>query len=212
MRWSRPHQWDKIKVIRCGLDDEILKVEAGPVAADSRSFVCVARLSAQKGLPLLVSACARLRDNGERFSVTVIGGGELQSEIEREIERHGLLGIVNLAGACSTPEMHEHLTRARAFVLPSFAEGLPMTIMEAFAFARPVVTTAIAGIPELVDEECGWVVPAGSEEAFAEAMKAALHAPSADLTAKGKIGRGRVRELHNGGKNAALIVEAAGQS
>jgi colanic acid/amylovoran biosynthesis glycosyltransferase len=212
MRWSPPGQWHKIKVIRCGLDDSILGVDAGPVSADSIAFVCIARLSAQKGLPLLIAACAKLRDSGEPFSVAIIGGGELQAVIEQEIERHNLAGVVNLAGICSTPDMHEHIRRARAFVLPSFAEGLPMTIMEAFAFARPVVTTAIAGIPELVDEECGWVVPAGSEEALVEAMKAALHASAADLTAKGKIGRERVRELHNGAKNAAQIVEAAAQA
>lgn len=212
MRWSRPDQWHKINLVRCGLDDEILSIDAGPVPANSREFVCIARLSAQKGLPLLIAACAQLRNSGERFSVTVIGGGELRAEIELEIERHNLAGFINLAGICSTPDMHEHLRSARAFVLPSFAEGLPMTIMEAFAFARPVITTAIAGIPELVDEECGWVVPAGSEEALVTAMKAALHASAADLTAKGKIGRERVRELHNGAKNAARIVEAAAQA
>jgi len=207
MRWSEPDQWDKIKVIRCGLDEDILKVDAGPAPARSTQFVCVARLAAQKGLPLLIAACSKLRDRGERFSVTIIGGGNLQDSLTRQIQGLGLGSIVKLAGILSTQEMHDHLRRARAFVLPSFAEGLPMTIMEAFAFARPVITTTIAGIPELVDEECGWVIPAGSEEALVDAMMAALQASPDELTARGAVGRTRVRELHDGTKNAALILE-----
>ena len=83
-----------------------------------------------------------------------------------------------------------------------------MTIMEAFAFARPVITTAIAGIPELVDGECGWVIPAGSVGALVEAMGAALNAPQDVLSKKGAIGRDRVRRMHNGGANAEGIIEA----
>ena len=208
MRWSAPRDWSKIELIRCGLDDDILNANPEPVAASSTEFVCVARLSAQKGLPLLIAAAGQLRDLGESFSITIVGGGELREELEREIRDRHLEGIVNLAGVCSTDDMHQRILGARAFVLPSFAEGLPMTIMEAFALSRPVITTAIAGIPELVDEECGWVVTAGSVEELVDAMRSALHTPADKLSQKGSVGRERVLRLHSAKSTAAGILKA----
>jgi len=207
MRWSAPEHWGKIKLIRCGLDDDLLNAPAEPVPSDSTEFVCVARLSAQKGLALLVDACERLRFEGEKFSVTIVGGGELRESLEQQIVRCDLREEVTLAGTLSTKDMHQKLREARAFVLPSFAEGLPMTIMEAFALSRPVVTTLIAGIPELVDSECGWLVPAGSVEALVDAMKAVLHAPVEELSKKGAIGRERVHRLHDAKLTAQQISE-----
>ena len=83
-----------------------------------------------------------------------------------------------------------------------------MVIMEALAMARPVITTAIAGIPELVDSECGWVVPAGDEQALADAMKPPFTPPRMSSAAKGKIGRERVRLMHDATRNASMLVEA----
>lgn len=208
MRWSSPDQWSKIELVRCGLDEQMLAIPPEPVSQSSTRFACIARLSAQKGLPLLISACERLRDDGEIFSLTVVGGGELRETLESEIRERGLEDVVTLAGVCDTAEMHGIVRGARAFVLPSFAEGLPMTIMEAFALGRPVVTTAIAGIPELVDEQCGWVVPAGSIERLVEAMKAALHAPAEALSLMGAEGRSRVLRLHTAAITAEGIVNA----
>ena len=79
--------------------------------------------------------------------------------------------------------------------------------MEALALRRPVISTAIAGIPELVDDSCGWLIPAGSEEALADAMRAALHASSDELSAKGAVGRDRVQRMHDVDLNAALLLE-----
>jgi glycosyltransferase involved in cell wall biosynthesis len=208
MRWSQPSQWHKIEVIRCGVDGAFLETPEEPVRADSTEFLCVARLSAQKGLPLLIATCDRLRSQGERFTVTIIGDGDLRSELEAEIRQRKLEDNVFLAGICTSAEIRERLLRARAFVLPSFAEGLPVVIMEALALARPVVTTAIAGIPELVDNKCGWVVPAGSEEALADAMSQALRVSAEELRAKGRVGRERVHRLHDATRNAEQIVAA----
>jgi glycosyltransferase involved in cell wall biosynthesis len=80
--------------------------------------------------------------------------------------------------------------------------------MEALAVARPVITTAVGGIPELVDDEDGWLIPAGSEDALVEAMTTVLHSSAEVLSAKGSIGRERVRRMHDSSKNAALIMEA----
>lgn len=207
MRWSRPDHWDRIGVVRCGLDRDFLDAAAEPVGAGSTEFVCVARLSAQKGLPLLIAACERLRANGERFSLTIVGDGEMREELGAEVTRCNLGDIVTLAGVQTSEEIRDHLKRCRAFVLPSFAEGLPVVIMEALALGRPVIATAVAGIPELVDGACGWLIPGGSEDALVGAMTAALHTSAEDLSAKGLIGRQRVLEMHDADRNAAVLLE-----
>jgi colanic acid/amylovoran biosynthesis glycosyltransferase len=208
MRWTDPAHWDKIEVIRCGLGRDFLEATPVPVPADSAEFVCIARLSAQKGLPLLIAACARLRESGEELIVTIIGEGELRPALEAQIRESGLSDCVRLTGVQSSSEIREHLARARAFVLPSFAEGLPVVLMEALAVSRPVITTAIAGIPELVQPDCGWLVTAGSENYLAEAMREALHAAPEELVIKAKIGCERVRRMHDADRNAGLLIEA----
>jgi glycosyltransferase involved in cell wall biosynthesis len=208
MRWSDPGHWTKIELIRCGMGADFLDTPKEDVPETSTEFVCVARLSAQKGLPLLIAACDRLRAGGERFTVTIIGDGELRSALEADIRARHLEDCITLAGVCTALEIRDHLLRARTFVLPSFAEGLPVVLMEALALSRPVIATAIAGIPELVDEECGWLIPAGSEQALAHAMAQALRASSKELTSKGSVGRERVRQMHNSTANGAAVVEA----
>jgi glycosyltransferase involved in cell wall biosynthesis len=208
MRWSAPGDWDKIKVIRCGLDAAYLQAEAAAAPEGSTEFVCVARLAPQKGLPLLIDACARLRDEGHEFSLLIIGDGELRPLLEDQVERLRLGPVVKFAGVCTGAEIQEHLIRARTFVLPSFAEGLPVVLMEALAVHRPVITTAIAGIPELVDESCGWLVPAGSVTALGDAMRRVLQSSPAELFAKGAKGAQLVHRMHNADENAALLVDA----
>jgi glycosyltransferase involved in cell wall biosynthesis len=99
--------------------------------------------------------------------------------------------------------VREEIRAARAMVLPSFAEGLPMVIMEAFALSRPVISTYVAGIPELVDADCGWLVPAGSVEPLVDAMKRALDTPIAQLERMGRAGQTKVHERHH------IDIEAA---
>ena len=208
MRWSAIDDWGKIGIVRCGIDCAFLEASPPPPDARSRKFVCVARLSAQKGLPLLIAACEQLRAAGESFSLTIIGSGDMHAEIEQDIRRRELEGIVSLAGVRTSSEIRDELLAARAFVLPSFAEGLPVVLMEALALCRPVITTAIAGIPELVDDQCGWLVPAGSQQALVDAMTEALHAPAEDLAAKGAVGRERVARMHDAARNAAVLISS----
>lgn len=208
MRWSAIEDWNKIGIVRCGIDSLFLDASAPPPDGNSRKFVCVARLSAQKGLPLLIAACEELEAAGERFSLTIIGNGDMQSEIEADIRRRGLEEIVTLAGVRTASEIREELLTARAFVLPSFAEGLPVVLMEALALSRPVIATAIAGIPELVDDKCGWLIPAGSKQALVDAMLAALSASGEELAAKGAVGRERVVRMHDAARNAAALMSA----
>jgi len=89
------------------------------------------------------------------------------------------------------------LRTSRALLLPSHAEGLPIVIMEAFAMNRPVITTRIAGIPELVDEQCGWLFDAGSAEGLQRAITGAMMADAARLDRMGAEGRRRIEQGHD---------------
>ena len=140
------------------------------------------------------------------MKLVLIGDGEMRDEIERIVGRSDLEAIVRITGWASANEVVAHLSKARAMVLPSFAEGLPVVIMEALALERPVVVTAIAGTPELVDHGCGWLIPAGSVDALVDAMRAALDASPADLAAMGKVGRERVLALHDASLNGRALL------
>ncbi|HEV2593841.1 MAG TPA: glycosyltransferase [Sphingomicrobium sp.] len=212
MRWVPEQQWHKIKLVRCGVDSMFLNAAPTVPPRTSVNFVAVARLSQQKGLPLLIDACAKLRDAGERFHLTIVGYGDLQREIEMKIRAQQLQDCVTLAGIKSSREICELLLAARAFILPSFAEGLPVVLMEALALARPVITTCIAGIPELVDDRCGWLIPAASVPDLVQAMTSALQTSPEDLLSKGLVGRERVLRLHDADRNASALYDAIAQS
>ncbi|MEM6828569.1 MAG: glycosyltransferase family 4 protein, partial [Pseudomonadota bacterium] len=215
MRWSAFDDWAKIEVLRCGLDSHFLNEPSRSAPVEARRLCCVARLSAQKGIPLLLNAAAKVKAAGHDFELALIGGGEMTAEVEAIIAKAGLSDTVKLAGWLGSDEVKSHLMNSRAMVLPSFAEGLPVVIMEALALETPVIVTAIAGTPELVDETCGWVITSGSTEALANAMIEALEAAPDHLEQLGKVGRQRVIERHDALKNGAqinaLFREAVGQ-
>jgi glycosyltransferase involved in cell wall biosynthesis len=205
-RWARHEDWEKVKVVRCGLGADLIGAAPTPVTAAPR-LLCIARLSEQKGHLLLVEAAARLAAEGRRFELVLAGDGPLRATIERLVRLHGLDAHVRITGWVSGERVREELVASRALVQPSFAEGLPVVLMEALALARPVVTTYVAGIPELVEPGVsGWLVPAGDVDALAAAMREALDATPARLDAMGRAGRERVVERHDAAREAALLA------
>jgi glycosyltransferase involved in cell wall biosynthesis len=205
-RWSRHGDWGKVHVVHCGVDETFLNHPPTPVPAAAR-LVCVGRLAEQKGQLLLVEAAAVLAREGVAVELVLVGDGPMRGEIEKLIERHGLRDRVRIAGWTGSDGVREQLLSARAMVLPSFAEGLPVVIMEALALGRPVISTYVAGIPELVrDRECGWLVPAGSVPALVEAMREAVAAPVWKLEQMGRTGAALVAERHDAKKEAAKLT------
>jgi len=203
-RLIKPAHWGKVHVIRCGVDDEFLTVESS--APVSRNIVCVGRLCEQKGQHLLIDAVKRLVDEGLDFHLTLAGDGELRGETEELITRLGLQERVTITGWISGIQVREEILKARALVLPSFAEGLPVVLMEAMALGRTVISTYIAGIPELVVNEAnGWLVPAGDIEALCGALRACLASSVDNLRKRGEAGRQRVVDWHDINKEAAKL-------
>ncbi|NWK95842.1 colanic acid biosynthesis glycosyltransferase WcaL [Sphingobium lactosutens] len=208
IRWTHAQDWAKIKVVRCGIELERIDddVDIAPdISPLSNRLVCVARLSAQKGLALLLEAAAEVAPL-RRFELRIIGDGELRPMLEEQIERLGLRHHVTLLGWCSAETVREEMMQARALVLPSLAEGLPIVLMEAMALGKPVVASCISGIPELVDDHCGYLVPAGSTEAITETLHIVLEADRETLAVMGEAGRARVRRYHDVDRNAAALA------
>jgi glycosyltransferase involved in cell wall biosynthesis len=107
----------------------------------------------------------------------------------------------------TSAQVRDQILAARALVLPSFQEGLPVVIMEAMALRRPVIATYIAGIPELVRHGIdGWLVPAGDIGALADAMETCLDAASPDLDLIGEAARTRVIARHDVDHEAAKLA------
>jgi glycosyltransferase involved in cell wall biosynthesis len=193
--------WPKVAVVPCGLAPEYFAAPATQPAA-ARRLVCVGRLCEQKGQLLLVEAARRLAQRltqeGAEFELVLAGDGEMRAAVEAAIAQAALGDRVRITGWISGDAVRAELEAARALVLPSFAEGLPVVIMEAMALRRPVISTWVAGTPELVRPgEHGWLVPPGDPEALAQAMQACLDAPPVALARMGEAARARVRARHD---------------
>lgn len=187
--------WGKLHIVHCGVD--VSDLTPTPPPEGDAPFVCIGRLCPQKAQVLLVQAMADVVKTHPKARLVLIGDGETRPEIEALIARHGLAHAVELRGWADGDAVKAALKASRAMVLPSFAEGLPIVIMEAFALGRPVISTYIAGIPELVDREAGWLVPAGDVAALADALRKCLETPMHRLEAMGENARARVEERHD---------------
>ena len=204
VRFSSYEYWDKIIISHCGLhvDDFTPSYE---FEAENQSLVCVGRICPQKAQLLFPPALAQLKSEFPNMKVHFIGDGESRAALEAAIDKYDVRNMVVLHGWKVNTEVREMLTKSRALLLPSFAEGLPVVIMESFALGRPVISTYIAGIPELVDEKCGWMVPAGSIDHIASAIRLALQASPSTLTKMGQEGRRRIETAHNLKTIAAVL-------
>jgi colanic acid/amylovoran biosynthesis glycosyltransferase len=204
-RWCEHHHWPKIKVVHCGVDRDFLERTIAPIPKTT-NLVCVGRLCEQKGQLLLLQAARRLADEGFDFRITLVGDGEMRSALETLITQWHLENHIVITGVATTEQVQRHLQESRALVLPSFGEGLPVAIMEAFAMGRPVVSTYIAGIPELIcPGKNGWLVPAGDIDALTQALKEVINASTEELEQMGKLGAEAVAQNHDVLKEAQYL-------
>jgi colanic acid/amylovoran biosynthesis glycosyltransferase len=139
-RWCDAPDWGKIKIVHCGLDSSVLGAPLAPVPPEPR-IVCVGRLCEEKGFRILLDAAAKLKREGLKFELVLVGDGPLRAALESFIRRNALGHHVVITGWAPAQDVFRYLRESRAMVLPSFAEGLPVVIMEALAFGRPVIST-----------------------------------------------------------------------
>ncbi len=215
-RWAPMDQWHKVHVIRCTVGESFFSAGRA-IEPESRSLVTVGRLSPQKGHLVLIEGFAQAIREGVDARLVLVGDGELRGEIERRIAAHKLEGRVELTGSLGEAQVRERILASRAMVRPSFAEGLPMVFMASLALRRPVISTYVAGIPELVEPGVtGWLVPAGRSDRLAQAIAAAMRTPLDQLNVMGDAGHEAVFERHNtvseGAKLEALFASVVNDS
>jgi colanic acid/amylovoran biosynthesis glycosyltransferase len=206
LRWIALEDRKKIVIVRCGLEQSYF-AHLSSVPEPSNNLLCIGRLDEQKGHLVLLDAAYELKKRGVRFSITLAGDGPLRREIESLIDTYELENDVKITGWIDSERIRSLILNSRALVLPSFAEGLPVAIMEAMALRRPIISSYVAGIPELVhDKVNGWLVPPGNVEALVDAMHDCLNRPLVELIGLGDKAFDSVYLSHNVGRSAELLA------
>lgn len=204
MLFSDPSHWHKLAIVRCGVEPE--RYGSKPRAAVGQHVLFVGRLAAVKGVPLLLEAFARIRADHPNARLTLVGDGTERAALQAKATALGLEDVADFVGYCTQDEVAAHLDSADMLVLPSFAEGLPVVLMEGLASRIPVIATPVAGVSELVrDTETGLLVPPGDVEGLVKALDQLLSDPAL-CTRLGVAGRKVVEEQHDVAREAATLL------
>ena len=177
-----PSHWSKLHVVHCGVELRQFQNESTrPRRTDlSAHILCVARLAPEKGHAILLQSIAELTLRGHEMTLTLVGDGPLRDDLTRLAEVLGIHHHTTFLGNVGQSVIHQHYAAADLFVLPSFAEGVPVVLMEAMAARCPVISTRIAGISELIEHSTnGLLVAPGRPDLLADAMEQLLLNPRA---------------------------------
>lgn len=206
---------DKVEVVHMGVNPDVYSDAAAeaPRVKPRPQVLSVAALAPSKGFPFLVDAVARLVKAGVDLECRIVGDGPLRRVTERWIAQHNLGETVRLQGLLRQDEVARLMGECDIFVLPSVIanngnmDGIPVSLMEAMAAGRPVVASALSGIPELVDNEInGLLVDATHPERIASAIHRLVKDP--DLREQmGLAGQRKVREQFNIRKTVASLID-----
>ena len=196
-KWVQHDVWNRVRVVRCGLERGY-GAEQGPAVPKSDRLVCIGRLSKEKGQILLVEAARQLAASDDLPELVFAGDGPMRAEIEALVARFGLGGKIRITGWLDAKGIEDELRCARALVVPSLSEGLPVVIMEAMAHRLPVIAPYVAGIPELVQHvTTGWLFPASDTPGLADAIRSCMAADESMLSAMGDAAYARVWKMHD---------------
>lgn len=169
MLYTHKQDWDKFKIVRCGIDLSQFKYREP--AKKINKLVYVGRLSAEKGVPVLFDSLQILKSRGYDFELNLLGDGDARQELEASANEYGISEQVQFAGFVDQKTIADTLKSSDIFVLPSFAEGIPVSLMEAMAMGVPVIATYVGGITELViDKVTGQMVYPSDPEGLANAI------------------------------------------
>ena len=196
MRISEPAKWDKFHIVRCGVNPDLYSVREEP-HNPIPNILCVGRLVPAKGQHILLEACRVLKQEGLQFNVTIIGEGPDSSSLEQFTTINNLKDIVTFTGVLGQNTVRDYYDKADIFVLASFAEGVPVVLMEAMAKEIPVISTRITGIPELIEHEHdGLLATPGDADDLARQIRKLLKNPELRCVF-GRAGRKKVISLYN---------------
>ena len=196
MRISEPAKWDKFHIVRCGVNPDLYSVREEP-HNPIPNILCVGRLVPAKGQHIMLEACRILKKEGLHFQVTIIGEGPDSRSLEQFTTINSLKDIVTFTGVLGQNTVRDYYDKADIFVLASFAEGVPVVLMEAMAKEIPVISTRITGIPELIEHEHdGLLATPGDADDLARQIRKLLKNPELRCVF-GRAGRKKVISLYN---------------
>jgi colanic acid/amylovoran biosynthesis glycosyltransferase len=203
--------WNKVRVSRLGVDPEAYSPRPFRWNPSPFEILCVGRLVARKGFYVLFTALERLVLEGRAVRLRIAGDGPERLGLERDAAERGLMRHVIFEGWQNTAGVSALYQQADIFALPSFAEGIPVVLMEAMATEIACVATSIAGIPELIRNDVdGLLVQPSNEEELAAALARLLDEPELRLRL-GKSARQRVVECYDLGRNTAEFAAMLGE-
>ena len=206
MRFLDIKQWEKVHMVPCGVDPEIYRRSELP-KNEIVNIVSVGRLTPSKGQIVILKALNRLAKKGIDFKLNIIGGGVDASLLKSYTKENDLESYINFLGVRSREETKEILKNMDIFTLPSFAEGIPVSLMEAMSMEIPVVSTVINGIPELIqNDKNGYLVMPSDIEGLANVFEKLI----LDDVLRKKIGvEGRkiIKNKYNIYKSTEKMVE-----
>jgi colanic acid/amylovoran biosynthesis glycosyltransferase len=206
MKLSPPGEWGKFEIGPLGVDPQLFTPRPFRSAPPAFEILCVGRLVPAKGQYVLVAAIGRLVKSTPNLRLRLVGDGPDREGLERAIASANLGLHIVLEGSVNQDRIRDYYRRADIFVLASFAEGVPVVLMEAMAMEIPCVSTFVAGIPELIRNEIdGILVPPSDDQALAGAIKR-LVADSALRRRLGVAARRRVMEKYNLDRNVAVLA------
>ncbi len=207
MKLSDTSEWDKFEVSPLGVDAAVFAPRPFRAHPSRFEVICVGRLAPAKGQHVLVSAIDRLVKEGRDVRLTVVGDGPDRPSLELDAESRALDGHVVFEGAVNQDRIRDLYTRADAFALASFAEGIPVVLMEAMAMEIPCVTTFITGIPELIRNGVdGLLVAPSDTEELSRALARLMDDGELRKTI-GENGRMRVLDKYNLERNTVRLAE-----
>jgi colanic acid/amylovoran biosynthesis glycosyltransferase len=206
MKASDYKEWDKIEVSPLGIDPSVFTPR--PFRRDPSTFeiICVGRLAPAKAQHILIAAIDQLIREGRDIRLRLVGDGPDRKRLEENIRERGIEKYVVFEGWVNQDGVRNLYKEADLFVLASFAEGVPVVLMEAMAMEIPCVSTNITGIPELIRNGIdGMLVPPSDDRELVNAIKTLMDDP--ELRERlGRSGRERVIEKYNLSKNTEYLA------
>lgn len=199
--------WEKIQVVRCGITNDFLDAPIPP-KPERLTFINIGRFSSVKAQVLLVEAFAEFLKHTPTAKLVLAGDGELRGLVENRIDALGVRENIEITGWISSERVRELISDASFMVHPSFSEGLPIVFMESMALGRPVIATAIAGHPELIETGLnGWLVPAGDRALIVEAMNSAAALDEYAWQEMGRNAKQTAQKRHSVDESAKQLIQ-----
>lgn len=202
MKLVGPEHWGRLEIVHCGVDPALFAMVDRSGRTGPMRVLNVGRLVPDKGQGVLLEAISLLESRGVEVTATLVGDGPDRAALESAASTS-----VSFVGSVGQDRIRDLYAEADAFCLPSFAEGVPVVLMEAMATGLPVVSTRIAGIPELVEDGLsGLLVAPGRADVVADALER-LAADPGRRPAMGAAGRERVLEGYDVADGVERLID-----